>query len=136
MVLMLPATCSATSEGQESCTNTNNEASCDMKDTSMLSVKAITNSREAKEQEEPASIKDIFQGANTDKFYRHGYHRYYETHLKPYRAVNGLRLLEIGADSGVSLGAWLKYFTSAAAVQGVAYKVDAQKAKQTACKLM
>merc|ERR1719410_751026 len=134
MLLMLPATCSATSEGQESCTNT--EASCDMKDTSMLSVKAITNTQQAKEQEEPASIKDIFQGANTDKFYRHGYHRYYETHLKPYRAVDGLRLLEIGADSGVSLGSWMKYFTKVAAVQGVAYRVNVENAKETACKLM
>jgi len=133
MVLMLRATCSATPQ-ENLCSN--NEALCDMKDTSMLSVRATMSSQTAMEQEEPISLKEIFQGVNTDKVYRHGYHRYYETHLNPYRTVDGLRLLEIGADSGISLGAWLKYFTDPSAVQGVAYNVDAEKAKETACKLM
>jgi len=82
------------------------------------------------------TIKEIFQETKTDKLWRHGYHRYYETQLAPYREIDGLRILEIGADSGVSLGAWLKYFTKPAAVQGVAYGVDATAAKATACKLM
>lgn len=82
------------------------------------------------------SIKDIFQESNTDKLWRHGYHRYYETQMAPYRAIDGLRILEIGADSGISLGAWLQYFTNPAAVQGVAYGVDAAEAKRKACELM
>jgi len=84
----------------------------------------------------PKTIKEIFEETNTDKLWRHGYHRYYETQLAPYRNIDGLRILEIGADSGISLGAWLQYFTKPAAVQGVAYGVDATAAKQTACKLM
>jgi len=86
--------------------------------------------------EHPRTIAEIFQETGTDKRWRHGYHRYYESKLAPYREIDGLRILEIGADSGVSLGAWLQYFTKPAAVQGVAYGVDATHAKQTACKLM
>merc|ERR1719471_2633331 len=82
------------------------------------------------------SIKEIFHETNTDKLWRHGYHRYYETQLAPYRAIDGLRILEIGADSGISLGAWLQYFTNPAAVQGVAFGVDAALAKRKACELM
>jgi len=82
------------------------------------------------------SIKEIFHETNTDKLWRHGYHRYYETQLAPYRAIDGLRILEIGADSGISLGAWLQYFTNPAAVQGVSFGVDAAEAKKKACELM
>jgi len=87
-------------------------------------------------QKRSKTIKEIFEETNTDKLWRHGYHRYYETQLAPYREIDGLRILEIGADSGISLGAWLKYFTKPAAVQGVAYGVDADAAKMTACTLM
>jgi len=132
MVLMFTGSSSATSQA-ENCVN--NEAACDTKDTSMLSVRTLSGSHQAAQQE-PKSITEIFEGVDTDKLYRHGYHRYYETHLNPYRAVDGLRLLEIGADSGISLGAWLKYFANPATVQGVAYHVDVESAKETACKLM
>jgi len=107
-----------------------------MKHDSMLAVRATVNSQQATEEEEPASITDVFSAVNTDKFYRHGYHRYYDTHLQSYRAVDGLRFLEIGADSGISLAAWMKYFPKHAAVQGVAYGVDVEKAKTKACELM
>jgi len=82
------------------------------------------------------TIKEIFNETNTDKLWRHGYHRYYETQLAPYRDIDGLRILEIGAESGAALGAWLQYFTKPAAVQGAAYGVDAIAAKQTACSIM
>jgi len=99
-------------------------------------VQATRNPESGTNSMGPKSLKEIFLGSNTDKLWRHGYHRYYETQLAPYRGVAGLRILEIGADSGISLGAWLQYFTNPAAVQGVAYGVDAEQAKQKACELM
>jgi hypothetical protein len=85
------------------------------------------------------SVAEVFQDSGTDKLFRHGYHRYYETELEPYRDIDGARILEIGADTGKSLGAWLEYFTSPAAVGGVAYSatynVDAEAARTEACAL-
>jgi hypothetical protein len=101
----------------------------------MLSIRATSGSH-GSEQQEPKTIKEVFQETNTDKLWRHGYHRYYEKELAPYRNIDGLRLLEIGADSGISLGAWMKYFTNPAAVHGVAYNVDATQAKEKACDMM
>mmetsp|Transcript_80860 Transcript_80860/g.261854 ORF Transcript_80860/g.261854 Transcript_80860/m.261854 type:complete len:328 (+) Transcript_80860:48-1031(+) len=79
------------------------------------------------------SISSIFAETSTDKAWRHGYHRYYESKLAPYRDIDGLRILEIGADSGKSLKAWSEYFSRPAAIQGVAYKVSPEAAKQKAC---
>jgi len=92
--------------------------------------------KEDKPQRGPKTIKEIFEETKTDKLWRHGYHRYYETQLAPYRDISGIRILEIGADSGISLGAWLQYFTKPASVQGVAYGVDAIAARKKACDLM
>jgi len=96
----------------------------------------MEGSKERVQKRPKKTIKQIFEETETDKLWRHGYHRYYETQLAPYREIDGLRLLEIGADSGISLGAWLQYFTQPAAVQGVAYGVDPVAAKLTACKFL
>lgn len=85
-------------------------------------------------QSKTPTLGEIFRESGTDKLWRHGYHRYYETLLAPYREKEGLRLLEVGADSGYSLHAWEKYFPHASAIQGVAYNVDVGKAKAEACK--
>lgn len=82
------------------------------------------------------TLAEIFQKTGTDKLWRHGYHHYYEKELAPYRDIDGLRILEIGADSGISLGAWMDYFKNPESVQGVAYKVDANAAKKKACEIM
>merc|ERR1719336_3344255 len=109
-----------------------------MKDDKTTMIQTGLHMEESKErlQKRPKTIKQIFQETDTDKLWRHGYHRYYETQLAPYREIDGLRLLEIGADSGISLGAWLQYFTKPAAVQGVAHGVDADAARKKACDLM
>lgn len=82
------------------------------------------------------TLEEIFKKSGTDKLWRHGYHRYYETELAPYRHIKDARILEIGADSGISLGAWMSYFSSPAAVHGIAYGVDEKVAKDKACSLM
>jgi hypothetical protein len=82
------------------------------------------------------SLTSIFQESGTDKLWRHGYHHYYETKLAPYRDINGLRILEIGAEKGKSLNAWFQYFAQPAAIQGVAYKANVTEAKESACKIV
>jgi len=113
-------------------------ADASMKDdkTAMLQTGLYVDENQEKLQRGPKTIKEIFEETSTDKLWRHGYHRYYETQLAPYRDINGVRILEIGADSGISLGAWLQYFKKPAAVQGVAYGVDAAAARKKACDLM
>jgi len=81
------------------------------------------------------SLTEIMAASGTDKVYRHGYHRYYEDLFAPYRDQVGLRFLEIGADSGKSLQAWVEYFSNAQSIGGVAYGVDPKQAKDRACKL-
>lgn len=82
------------------------------------------------------SIKEIFANTKTDKLWRHGYHRYYEKELSAFREQPGMRVLEIGASSGISLGAWLTYFKDPAEVAGVAYGVDPVAAHDNGCKIM
>jgi len=95
-----------------------------------------TDKSQERMREGPKTIKQIFQDTGTDKLFLHGYHRYYETQLAPYRDIDGLRLLEIGAKEGKSLGAWLQYFKNPAAVQGVSYGANATEAKENACNSM
>merc|ERR1719399_1542853 len=82
------------------------------------------------------TLKEIFQKTGTDKLWRHGYHRYYEKQLAPYRNIDGVSILEIGADSGISLGAWMDYFQNPETVQGIAYNVSADAARKKACEIM
>jgi len=82
------------------------------------------------------SITDIFQETRTDKEWLHGYNRYYDEKLRPFREQAGVRILEIGADSGISLGAWLTYFKDPAEVAGIAYGVDAEHAHNKSCEIM
>jgi hypothetical protein len=62
--------------------------------------------------------------AGTDKVYLHGYHRFYESLLAPLRSKHGLRMLEIGVQSGRSMKTWAKYFEHAASIQGVEKRED------------
>lgn len=63
------------------------------------------------------SIGELLSRARSDKFFRHGYHRYYERELSPYRELVGARILEIGSLTGHSLQAWVEYFLDPAAIQ-------------------
>ena len=69
------------------------------------------------------SLSDLMKETDTDKVWRHGYHRFYEALLDPLRYKMGLRMLEIGVDFGRSMATWVKYFENAAngGIQGVAY---------------
>ncbi len=49
------------------------------------------------------SIADIMDASGTDKLTRHAYERYYERIFAEFRDMADLRILEIGADSGISL---------------------------------
>jgi len=128
----LPSSLAALSKVEDACAS----EACNTQEKAMLSRRVSNIGASEEKKQGPKTIKEIFQETNTDKLWRHGYHRYYETQLAPYRGIDGLRLLEIGADSGISLGAWLQYFANPATVQGVAYGVDAGNAKNKACELM
>lgn len=80
------------------------------------------------------SLENIFEETGTDKLWRHGYHRYYESKLAPYRDIDGLRILEIGAEKGKSLRTWTEYFSKPAAIHGIAYGADPVAARNEACK--
>ena len=69
------------------------------------------------------SLTKLMSEAGTDKLFRHGYHRFYEGLFEPLRYKPGLRMLEIGVETGKSMATWVKYFENAAAdgIQGVAY---------------
>jgi hypothetical protein len=106
---------------------------CDSDVTSLMQTK--TSIKKAGPSE-AKTLTEILRNTGTDKMWRHGYHRYYEKQLAPYRHVDGARILEIGADKGPSLGAWLEYFEKPEVVQGLAYGVDADAAQKEACSLM
>ena len=63
---------------------------------------------------ERPSLLSLMQASNTDKVFRHGFHRYYEPLLEPFRDKKGMRMLEIGVESGRSMAAWVKYFSNPA----------------------
>lgn len=82
------------------------------------------------------SLATILKESGTDKLWRHGYHRYYETKLAPYRDTDGLRLLEIGAKKGKSLNTWMQYFSNPGAIHSIAYRADVVAARAEACAQM
>jgi hypothetical protein len=49
------------------------------------------------------SLSDLMKATETDKMTTHGYHRFYEDLLAPLRYKDGLRMLEIGVNSGNSM---------------------------------
>ena len=92
-----------------------------------------------------SSLADLMKAAGTDKVWRHGYHRFYGTLLEPFRHKVGLKMLEIGVDSGQSMLPWIQFFTNIASdgIQGVAYKAvgevatsECAKAKFLGCEKM
>ena len=68
------------------------------------------------------SFTDLVNASGSDKFYHHHYEHYYERVLPPYRHRPNLKFLEIGADTGVSIDLWERYFTSPELIVGLAYK--------------
>jgi hypothetical protein len=44
-----------------------------------------------------------------DKITKHGYHRFYDTFLLPYRYKKNIKLFEIGIDAGRSLKLWMDF---------------------------
>ena len=88
------------------------------------------------------SIADLMDASGTDKLFRHVYDRYYERYFREFRHKTDMRVLEIGADSGISLKVkfwrnrrllhidiqksqvWSEYFTNATAIHGIAYRVS------------
>jgi predicted O-methyltransferase YrrM len=58
-------------------------------------------------------LKQIMLANKVTKDSRHGYAQFYEKYLESYRS-SAKKVLEIGVDTGVSISAWLGYFTNAA----------------------
>lgn len=52
------------------------------------------------------------EASGSDKFFQHGYQRFYPRHLDRFRDRNG-NLVEIGVDQGKSLGLWRQYLPNA-----------------------
>jgi len=85
------------------------------------------------------TFKEILEASNpqSDKLWRHHYERYYERWLASYRDIDNLRMVEIGAKEGASLGVWAKYFTNPSLILGLAYGAsmdDLEKVKSDALK--
>mmetsp|Transcript_32287 Transcript_32287/g.72882 ORF Transcript_32287/g.72882 Transcript_32287/m.72882 type:complete len:305 (+) Transcript_32287:25-939(+) len=80
------------------------------------------------------SLREILAASGTDKYWRHGFHRYYERELAPYRDLKGVRILEIGGASP-SLRAWLDYFSAPMLVQGIAFMPSPEE-RLSACASM
>jgi hypothetical protein len=62
---------------------------------------AGTSTEESREERE--SLADLMDYSGTDKLFRHAYERYYERYFSEFRDMVDIRILEIGADSGISL---------------------------------
>ena len=93
------------------------------------SVKARDSSDSETESHVPhitkpsSNLEELMRASGTDKVWRHGYHRYYEDILSPFRDKEGARVLEIGVEHGRSLITWAKYFEKSAVdgIQGVVF---------------
>lgn len=81
------------------------------------------------------TLEEILREAKSDRVNRHGYHRYYEKALAPFREMEGLRLLEIGVLRGQTLQAWAEYFQRPARIFSAAYgtKANVEAAKRQVC---
>ena len=60
----------------------------------------------------PPSFAEAAEASGSDKFYHHGYHRFYPHHLDRFRNTVG-NLVEIGVDEGKSLQLWRAYLPKA-----------------------
>eukprot|EP01023_Acetabularia_acetabulum_P041006 TRINITY_DN3983_c0_g1_i3.p1 TRINITY_DN3983_c0_g1~~TRINITY_DN3983_c0_g1_i3.p1 ORF type:complete len:248 (+),score=29.27 TRINITY_DN3983_c0_g1_i3:76-744(+) len=67
-----------------------------------------------------ADMKRIFQARVTDKGKAHGYYRTYGRLFHSYKN-DPIRLLEIGVQTGRSMGAWQDYFPNYQHVYGIGY---------------
>lgn len=72
------------------------------------------------------SLKEIGIRRECDKFYRHGYERFYEAVVEPFRE-SGIRLCEIGFDQGRSYLVWKDYFQAESDLHFIDIKSQAQK---------
>lgn len=87
-----------------------------------VAAESCTDKVEATPHRRPGLL-ELFQRASSesDKVWRHGYHRYYDRELAPYRDQEGIRILELGVARGYSLRVWGDYFSSVSALHGVDY---------------
>lgn len=79
------------------------------------------------------TIRNIMSRTGTDKLSRHAYDKYYDFYLEKYRDKEDLMILEIGADTGLSLLLWSEYFSKTAKIHGVSYGVDEKASKHLVC---
>lgn len=80
-------------------------------------------------QDSRESIASIMSRTGTDKLTRHAYDRYYERHFKEFRDKADVKILEIGADTGLSIQLWAEYFSSPGAIHGISYGVPTNQKK-------
>ena len=66
-------------------------------------------------------LAELLDSSGSDQAAHHGYPRYYEPLLDPFRHDSNLRFLEIGVEDGRSLAAWRQYFPRAAQLVGVGW---------------
>ena len=80
------------------------------------------------------TLEDLMRETRTDNVRRHGFHRFHGGILDPLRDKPGLRMLEIGVENGLSMAAWVRYFSRCAddGIQGISYK-GAQDCLRIAC---
>ena len=81
------------------------------------------------------TLEDLMRETRTDKVWRHGFHRFYGGILDPLRDKPGERMLEIGVENGLSMAAWVRYFSHCAddGIQGISYKGAQADAARIAC---
>jgi len=74
-------------------------------------------------------LPEILEASGSDKFKSHHYELCYGKWLFPYREQKNLKLLEIGANKGLSLMAWAKYFSNPLLILGLSYTHSKKKKK-------
>jgi len=89
----------------------------------------LNHSNHWNRQKTDGKLYKIFEETGTDKRWTHHYDRFYEVFLSPYRTVNNMNFLEIGADTGKSMIAWAKYFPKAELIKGVRYGIETDSQK-------
>jgi hypothetical protein len=67
------------------------------------------------------SFTEILIASGSDKFLRHHYERYYENWLRNFGYKPKMKILEIGAEVGMSLKLWSDYFRYPEKIMGLAY---------------
>ena len=139
-LLMTTTTSSSFTQQRCDCPNTNVKTNNGIDQTS--------SGRSSRSSPLRRSLSEILETANSDKYTRHHYERYYESWFESPLLLNGggrssassshsyrtkpkLRVLEIGVRDGTSLEVWKEYFgENAELIVGLAYGVETKKLTQ------